>query len=236
MNRIRLLVSVVLPIIVSVIAGCTSPTYTYRYKLTLEALVDGEVMRASNVVEVGYYLDIANSSHGEMRGEALYFDLGAGRRPLIALLGRRPRPADKRDDCHWGENGPRCLNTLYGTAKLAWNYKSRRLDGFSDLARQRGARDIDPKSLPDLVTFADINDSKTVIEVDPEFPSRALASDFSWRRITIEITDDPLTRGIETRLTWLVGLKTSLGGKKLVDTNSLADNLGKGSFKRDLAR
>jgi hypothetical protein len=41
------------------------------------------------------------------------------------------------------------------------------IDDVPRLARLRGPRQITPADLPDLVTFADVKDPKSVIEVDP---------------------------------------------------------------------
>lgn len=77
------------------------------------------------------------------------------------------------------------------------------LEGRDEFARQRGARDLKPFQLPMLVTFADVADPKTVEQVDPENPGAALGCDFKWQRMTIEVTDEPITTEIEERLGWL---------------------------------
>jgi hypothetical protein len=71
------------------------------------------------------------------------------------------------------------------------------------LARMRGPRKITPDDLPDLVTFADVNDPKSVIEVDPNDLQATLGPNITWNEITLESTDEPVTKGIELKLTWL---------------------------------
>ncbi|NOT70254.1 MAG: hypothetical protein HOP09_02915 [Hyphomicrobium sp.] len=183
--------------------ACGDPLFKFRYKLSIEANINGQVKKASSVAEVAYWLDIDNSSHGSVKGEALYLDLGSSCRPLIALLTARPRNGARNTSCQWGENGPGCLHDLYGTDKLDWNDKARRLDGGEALLRQRGARALPIERLPDLVTFEDITDPATVKEVSPNDPSKALGCDFGWQKITLEITDEPVTTGIEKKLSWL---------------------------------
>jgi len=70
--------------------------------------------------------------------------------------------------------------------------------------------------LPDLVTFADVNDPKSVIEVDPYDLHGPLGPDISWNEITLESTDEPVTRGIEKKLTWLPAFHG-----KMLDGNTL---------------
>lgn len=77
------------------------------------------------------------------------------------------------------------------------------MDEVERLARMRGPRAITPADLPDLVTFADINDPKSVIEVDPNDLQVTLGPNVTWNAITLEITDEPISKGIRTKLPWL---------------------------------
>lgn len=62
---------------------------------------------------------------------------------------------------------------------------------------------------PMLVTFGDINDPKTVREVDPENFADSFGPGFSLNRITLEITREPTTRGRVSALLgwWLIQAK-----------------------------
>ena len=71
------------------------------------------------------------------------------------------------------------------------------------IAKMRGAHRIAPENLPDLVTFADINDPKTVIEVDPNDLQATLGQGVTWSEITLESTDEPITRGLRAKLPWI---------------------------------
>jgi hypothetical protein len=53
------------------------------------------------------------------------------------------------------------------------------------------------------VTFADINDPKSVIEVDPNDLQATLGPGITWNEITLESTDEPVSKGIELKLTWI---------------------------------
>ncbi|MDR4487070.1 MAG: hypothetical protein R3B83_06040 [Nitrospirales bacterium] len=55
-----------------------------------------------------------------------------------------------------------------------------------------------------LVTFTDLTDPTTVKKVDPENLAATLGPGVSLKRITLEITDEPVTEGkIEQVLGWL---------------------------------
>ncbi|MEQ1710632.1 MAG: hypothetical protein ABL908_04435, partial [Hyphomicrobium sp.] len=100
------------------LGGCDfgPPARTYRYKLAIEMNTPEGPKRAFNVVEVKWEERIHQGLGGKqsittVRGEALYLDLGPGRRPLVALLTSRVRPTDqpgqRRARC-WGPSAPYC--------------------------------------------------------------------------------------------------------------------------------
>jgi hypothetical protein len=183
------------------LAGC-GKTESYRYKLTLAVNTPEGVKRGSSVVEVLFW-DVSVPARGTMhklRGEALYLDLGPGARPLIALL-TSWRHEKYGEEQYWTPDagpGVRQMSRLYGIIESA-DY----MDDVPSIARMRGVHKITPSDLPDLVTFTDINDPKSVIEVDPNELQGALGPNITWNEITIESTDEPITKGIELKLTWL---------------------------------
>ena len=54
-----------------------------------------------------------------------------------------------------------------------------------------------------LVTFADRDDPTSVARVDPDDLAASFGEGVKLRRITVQLTDDPVTSGIEERLGWL---------------------------------
>jgi len=77
------------------LAGC-GRTEGYRYKLTVAVNTPDGVKRASSVARVVFW-PVSIPERGIMQkltGEALYLDLGLGRRPLIALLTSYLHPKD----------------------------------------------------------------------------------------------------------------------------------------------
>jgi hypothetical protein len=154
------------------------------------------------LVEVSFY-EVSVPARGTMHklhGEALYLDLGSGARPLIALLTSQLHPKYGKE-LRWSRDaGPddNLLSELYDVTLSAGL-----IDYASQLARMCGAHKITTNDLPDLVTFADVNDPKSVLEVDPNDLQATLGPNLSWNEITLESTDEPITRGIEQKLTWL---------------------------------
>ena len=77
------------------LGGC-GRSASYRYKLTLSLDTPDGVKTGFNVVEIDAF-DVIIPARGighKPAGQALYVDLGPGRRPLVALLTRKRRATD----------------------------------------------------------------------------------------------------------------------------------------------
>lgn len=215
-------------VIALALAGC-GRTESYRYKLTMAVNTPDGVKRASSVVDVVLW-GVSIPERGIMRkldGEALYVDLGPGRRPLIALLTSYLHPtrdagrnnAEFIKSIRWSRDfGPSdmLLSDLYGAPPKrdlggapSWDrwpgnsYTDDYMNNVRRIARMRGPHPITANDLPDLVTFDDIDDPKTVVLVDPNDLQATLGGGITWNEITIEMTDEPITNGLVTKLPWL---------------------------------
>jgi hypothetical protein len=211
-------------ILAGALSAC-SKTYTWRYKLTLEVATPEGIKSAFNVVEMSEYL--VSFPHGGVRGattgEAVYLDLGPGRYPLVTLL-------TVRVGSSVGPYGQNILEKVYG-GKYEWN--GDRNDGLAALIRNRGAREITIDQLPELVTFTDPLDPKTVAAVDAKNIGRVLGDGISWHRMTIEITDEPVTTGLEKKLPWVNQMReTMLDGQRTSQHVTLSNSLSTADFKR----
>jgi hypothetical protein len=51
-----------------------------------------------------------------------------------------------------------------------------------------------------MVTFGDLADPTSVAEVDPDDLAATFGEGVKLKRLTVELTDDPVTTGIEERL------------------------------------
>lgn len=214
------------------LAGCGDDV-TFRYKLGLEVEVDGETQRGFTVVELTYpYVDNVASS-ARVTGESLALELGP-RRLLVALLGRMPARSvwQYNRTSWWGEHGPTLdlMARAYGVPP-----QQKRSAWLREVARQRGARDLPLNSLPDLFTFDDAANPATVREVDAENLAGTFGSGVRLARATIEITTEPVTTGIESKLSWIRATPSDgmLGGRRgALSSNALANDLNDGKFRR----
>ena len=199
------------------------PTYSYRYRMTVEVTVDGVVHSGSSVIEVHLVrqpqiLSGVPRVASKMTGEAAFVDLGNGRN-VIALLASGP-------------NGSNVDYPTYIVSKLSklstvdyWD-----LIKYSDL---RGSWDLPDDDLPTFVTFSDLNDPKTARVVKPGEFEQVLGSGVHFKRVEIEMTRAAVTRGIEKKISGLQSPKrwNEQLQRQPFDFNRL--RVGSGAFKRE---
>ena len=107
------------------------------------------------------------------------------------------------------------------------------------LSRLRETRVIDPKHYPLLVTFTDLTDPKTVQKVDPDNLAATFGPGVELKRITLEITDEPVTEGkVESLLGEVLIFKTveeRIAEKKagIYEQNDVVNQLNKFDFVKE---
>jgi hypothetical protein len=74
---------------------------------------------------------------------------------------------------------------------------------LDDLNRHKPKSELSLEDLPVLVRFTDPNDPTSAVLVDPRNLAASFGPDVTFEGATVEITDDPITHGIEARLPWL---------------------------------
>ncbi len=126
----------------------------------------------------------------------------------------------------------RAAEQSYGDADLA-------IALFIDaLNRAKPKGEVPIANLGLLVRFRDPNDPTTVERVDPHNLAASFGVGVRLVHATVEITDDPLTTGIEKKLPWLVGGELGTPLKKYVGPTRPAadvpqiDDLTDGDFLR----
>lgn len=223
------------------VAGCSLIGVTYRYKLTIEVAdpgVPGGVRAFSSVWEVSWEkawgppLPESADFDSHMRGEAVVIAI-PGRAPVFALI---TRP----ENSQWAVLVPyEAVRSARGAfPEKDWVNQERLIK-----ATKGQTFEVPKRSVPDplysdsvalwpfFVRFGDITDPRTVEEVSPE--------ELGVRRVTVTVTDEPLTTGIEKLLPWLLryrgkNLDGTPGG--LVAGAPLSGSLGPGSFSTELSR
>ena len=192
------------------ISACASDDTApdYRYRLTVEVETPEGLKTGSSVIEVKQRLVRAGSSPANMaverrvRGEAVAVDLPGGR-TLFALL-----RSDNNVD--WASYVMQTLAPHSESETFAQQLDNMLLlEGEIVLPRTfPPVGHLEERSAyPMLVTFGDLDDPTSVEEVDPDDLAATFGEDVSLKRITVQVTDDPVTSGIERRLGWLGNIR-----------------------------
>jgi hypothetical protein len=167
------------------------PTYAYRYRMTVEVMVDGAVHSGSSVIEVKIQTQPNLLSNPtivpHVVGEATRVDLGDGRNVFALLLGGR----DAENVNYSYQIIPRLFHVSYENNDLP------------KLASLRGSRELTGDNIPTLVTFADLNDLKTARLVGPNEFESVFGHGVHFKRMWIEMTEEAPTQKIQKILPWL---------------------------------
>jgi hypothetical protein len=184
------------------LVGCSSSPRSLRYRLSLYVdTPEGERSGTGVVEETEHYNDGMLESLGSviitrLRGQATIVDLKQRGLMFCLLIGD-----SSRRESPWSE--PMNL--------LSWTFRDRLVGDppvgqqFDTLARERPRVALPLNALPMLVRFRDLSDPTSVERIDPLNLAAAFGPGVRLVRSTIEITDDPVTAGIEMLLPWLAG-------------------------------
>jgi hypothetical protein len=217
------------------LAACDDRLPDYSYKMTVYA--GGKAFSSVRHVAVEEVPSIVDSGGTTIKrrvdGQAVILDLGGSTYYALlappgapdypafaagmALAPLIPKPAAHSPEDNFGDVS-RGLQAMV------------KVKGPHDLPREIDSGAATPRQpWPMFVTFDDPSDPTTVREVSP--------TGIGVSRITIEITHDDVTTGIEDRLPWLPGYKKArmrLSGNKSIvishGDHSLAEHIGAGEF------
>jgi hypothetical protein len=236
------LLGIITALMLAALAGYRTlyPSLTMRYRLTLEARVDGKPVVGSGVIEVTYskqpQITVQRDLAIDYRGEAVVLDLGSSG-VIFALLKAGVDSRSSPETIIFRAFG------FDGGAFPGWTVE----EGFDRLLHLSGSRDLPLANLPMLVRFRDMSDPKTVERVNPGYLSTSFPG-ATLERATLEVVSarmwpfnlfghagPPITTGIEKRLPWLSEYyNLRFDGQRyeiISPPSSLANSLASGAFK-----
>ena len=223
---------------------------TYRYRLTVEVDTPQGLRTGSSVIEVA--TSVASKlalRPGELswrvRGEAVAVDLPGGK-VLFALLSK---PGQAEGAYLWA------LSALTDRGWRGWANEQDYIATVKKVVERRYVavlpriaasslrwwekpRPTDPAiDYPMLVTFTDLADPKTVAKVDSDDLAASFGPGVKLRRITVQMTDVPVTVGIEKRLGWVKSYyDRRLDGHRYGDSALPSNLLSSGNFTTELSK
>jgi hypothetical protein len=187
------------------------PTYTHRYRLTIEIEADGKVHQGSGVIEVGY------NSHGPLehfvqgkydtttKGRAPIADLGSRGIILASLLPFRGADGTGHKPVHPNKLA---LGAFYGERRVKNpNGKVGELRAWQAIAYESGRKVLPLELAPEFIWLSDPTQRSTAVLITAsEIPS-IVGSSVKLRSISVEITTDPVSDEIYSKLPWLKAAK-----------------------------
>ncbi len=208
--------------------GLVKSHEAFRYRLTVEVDTPQGLRTGSSVIEVtaGEVGTTLGGAAVQVRGQAVAVDLPGGK-TLFALLRGDHAPYDfagqamflvtpfERGDKQDGF-GP-LLEAVRANRKV--NVVPRMRPGYFDVEPPFSA-------YPMLVQFHDIADPKTLERVDPDNLPASFGPGIRLRRITVQLTEEPVTTGITKRLPWLDHLQRFQTDPNNVFSNTLPEEIG----------
>ena len=188
------------------LAGCgkVDRTPDYRFRLTVEVETPAGLKTGSTVIEVEtdvageYAIPTPGRVEHRMRGQAAAVDLGDGQ-VLFALL-------QSEESFDWAA-------TIMFQLSPSFSGENAFLASYDAMLKRRSAIRV-PRhwgsgllrghsAYPMLMTFEDIQDPASAVKVDPDDLAARFGEGVRLKQITVQMTDDPVSTGIERWLPWL---------------------------------
>ena len=189
------------------------PSYEWRQKITVEVETPQGPVSGSSVAEIAWWgvpkiLPDATPRDWAVKAEAVVVPLPDGKY-LFALV----------KTAHLIARAVLFDPPYGGDPYLKPASQMKRFEGK--------VHDIQRDNYPLLVTFDDISDPATVKRVDPDDLAASFSPGVSLKRITLTITDEPVTEGkIEKVLGWIDHLDRYRTDPSNPFTNTLASEIG----------
>ena len=208
------------------------PTHAWNQKLTVTVSTPRGEVSGSSVVAVSWTESFFSGGWGgalfrlTLRGDATAVDLGGGQF-LFAMLAYEHSQEPR-------STGVIALKLLGDEAIYQSSDSFKRIQA----ARGRGPITLPQKLYPKFLRFRDIKDPTTAEVVDPDNLAKSFGPGVRLVRVTIEITDDAVTRGIENILPWLPQTQLAyfphmrFGPKNFIDLDTLSSSWSKSSDTR----
>jgi hypothetical protein len=171
----------------------------HKYRLTLEVETPEGIKSASGVMAVHPDRSYSRGGHTQIKGDAVFVDLGEGKN-LLALLAHIDNSLE--------------LDGMNYVALRAYNAAGRKAS-FNEMSRMTGSVPVTGALIPVLLSFADLGDPGSARVAQPDGLEAALGKGFRLHGISTEVVangvwpldfggvlGEPVTRGIEAKLPW----------------------------------
>jgi hypothetical protein len=194
--------------------GSTTRPRTLRSRLTLVVETPEGERSGSSVTEetISFPGGLTKAQGYAIRstlvGEVVVVDLGS-RELLFATFETQQRLAQGGMDAYNAALALFPQEAFRGNYREDMSYVDKYAAYLDEVNRRKPKGELPLKNLPVLVRFRDPNDPTSVELVDRLNLAASFGPGVTLKRAFIEITDDPITKGIEARLPWLASSNVS---------------------------
>jgi hypothetical protein len=193
------------------LGGCGRNRVSLRYRLTVEVDTPEGLKSGFSVIEIygsenpNWVNPEGRGSRGSHKGEAVYVELPNGQN-LFALLRTRELQPDATEYPLYAFEDKFLVPTKNWSESIetmkSWRGQVAEMTStITFLGSEKTVR-----VLPGFASFADINNPSSVRKVLPFDFAAVFGAGYNLRRVTVTVTDEPITRRILTMLPWLKGL------------------------------
>jgi hypothetical protein len=231
------------PVLISVLlscllcfSACSRRLIDYNYKITVEVetpegLVSGYAVRNVEIRwHSSYNLPEARGAQRRFVGEAVAIDLPNGE-TLFSLMSDNSKTVDQlllpRSE------KPEQKNRVENFGKQLENMAANKSTVFEVSPLNSNIANAGRPAIPQFVRFANISDPKSIELVDPDDLAATFGDGYGLKRITIQITDEPVTFGISRRFSWWEQYQDlQLDGQRYNNSNKIANRLNTLAFSQ----
>jgi hypothetical protein len=208
---IALATSVVLVILLALVFWLNFYYVHVRYRLTVE-VQDGDQIKTGSSVIDGSYPMKPNWSPGHPTSDTGYdgyaptVDLGDKGMLFLAFSPPERTPEQQRErnrlvSCTFDDVG--CLPFAAYHKPGPNSDSTQKKAALAELLRQRGPRDLPFVVLTEFIRFVDVDGQHKYVHIRPDNLASAFGPGVELKRVTLELTDDPVTPMPEIWPAWL---------------------------------
>ena len=198
---VRLAAACVLAAALVVLSGCSGGEYPFRYRLTVEIEVDGEVKSASSIIEVTFYGGGKSSSNNPYawysyyKGVAPVIDLGAHGMLIAAMSVNVEEEWRRKQRLHLTCKDGTTAVDMAGVFGLPPPQLSQ---------LREGKREAPDNYIPTFIWFPHGAPYRDAQQICPEEFASVIGSDIALRSVTMEAAPNaPVLKRLEIQAPWL---------------------------------
>lgn len=192
------------------LSGCGYNQVSLRYRLTVEVDTPQGLKSGFSVIEIygsenpSWVNPEGRGSRGSHKGEAVYVELPNGQNLFALLTTQQGQPDATQYPLYAFEDKflvP--TKTWSESIQIMKSWKGQVVEMTSTQTSFGDKETV--RVLPKFVSFADIDNPRTIRRVKPFDFAAVFGAGYNLRRVTVAVTDEPITRRLRELIPWVRG-------------------------------